>query len=602
MKLAARAVAGLALGIGIAFPSLAQDRPFVEDAFDATGARSAPVAAAPLGGSAGSATSCITLTDQASTGMPLPSGGTLAPGASSTDPATIDAGGRMAFNSGISGAASAHGVFSADDTGLTEIALGCGGLGGGGTGGGGCGSPTPLGGTYGGMFSGTWFAPAINDVGDVLFLAEVENGSSPRALFLYHETTGVTEVVAAIGDPSPLGGTITSVGPGTVNNAGVVAFLAVSNGPSTLSDVLLWNAGSLSKVAAAGDAAPGGGIFTSVGSEAFIPPDGLAIPVGRVPDINDAGQVTFRALLSGGLSNAGIFVSSGGVHQWYVAGGDATPDGGTFIDFQAAMINEAGEIAFSADYWLTPTTLSFGWFAGTPGNWRKALAWYDPMEGGTQCWGLSFARNPMRALDESGNVLLKATARYPDTSLEERLVVSERDGNVHTIIAQGDPVPTGGSVVFIQSWPSMNANAQATVSVQAGGAQRHFLGSDVLTWQDLGYSLAGVSGPPKLTGSGTLEPGSPGMLELTNAAPGAAALLVYGLSQVNLPLFGGTLVPSRDYTPIALTTDGVGAAKVPWAAWPALPPCVEYYAQAWIMDAAGPFGWSASNGLKATTR
>src|SRR5262249_9621765 len=148
------------------------------------------------------------------------------------------------------------------------------------------------------------------------------------------------------------------------------------------SDVFLWNAGTTTKVAAAGDAAPLGSTYQFLGTESFGFADGTTIPAGPVPDLGDAGEVVFRAITAAGrrgvvLQTSALAASSSAQDL------EPTPAGGTFLDFQAASVNSAGEIAFFADVRLGPTTFTSGWFAGTSGAWRKVLAFGDALGGGT---------------------------------------------------------------------------------------------------------------------------------------------------------------------------------------------------------------------------
>jgi len=120
-------------------------------------------------------------------------------------------------------------------------------------------------------------------------------------------------------------------------------------------------------------------------------------------------------------------------------------------------------------------------------------------------------------------------------------------------------------------------------------------------WKDLGLGLAGVNGTPVLSGAGTLLGGDPLTLALGNGKPFSSAALVLGFSQLNAPFKGGTLVPAADLLIPGLPLDAAGALALP-ATWPAgLPSDFTLYLQAWITDAAGPHGFSASNGLSATT-
>ena len=86
---------------------------------------------------------------------PNTNGGTLNPVAF-VNPTTVNASGRVAFNSQVDGSDRNQGVFVADSDGtITAIAIGCGGLGGGGDTTSMCGDASPIGGHFGGFFSGT---------------------------------------------------------------------------------------------------------------------------------------------------------------------------------------------------------------------------------------------------------------------------------------------------------------------------------------------------------------------------------------------------------------------------------------------------------------
>jgi hypothetical protein len=398
---------------------------------------------------------------------PNTNGGTLNPVAF-INPTTVNASGRVAFNSQVDGSDRNQGVFVADSDGtISAIAIGCGGLGGGGDTTSMCGDASPIGGHFGGFFFGTVFTPDINDAGDVLFLCDVNGGDSRRALFLYQAASGQIVKVAAVGDPSPMGGTFGAVGPGSINNNGKVVFLASQVGDTINSNLFMWDNGVVTKVAALGDPAPGGGTFSGLGTESFGFQDGTSIPVGPVPDINDSDQIAFRAIVSGGITGRGIVVRTGQVDEWYVKVPDPTPIGGTYLDMQAAAINNAGQIAFFADYHPTPDTTNSGWFAGAPGNWRKVVVFFDPIDGG-QCLGLAFSRNPMQTIDAAGNVVFWANLDSNGTS--DRLVLGLTDGNLLIAARRGDPTPIGGTFGSMDAWPAINGNI-GTLNVATPGAQ-----------------------------------------------------------------------------------------------------------------------------------
>jgi hypothetical protein len=399
---------------------------------------------------------------------PNTNGGTLNPFAFA-NPTTVNAAGRVAFNSQVDGSDRNQGVFVADSDGtITAIAIGCGGLGGGGDTTSMCGDASPIGGHFGGFFSeNTVFTPDINDAGDVLFFCDVNGGDSRRALFLYQAASGQIVKVAAVGDPSPIGDTFGAVGPGSINNNGKVVFLASQVGDTINSNLFMWDNGVVTKIAALGDPAPEGGTFSGLGTESFGFQDGTSIPTGPVPDINDSDQIAFRAIVSGGITERGIVVRTGQVDEWYVKVPDPTPIGGTYFDMQAASINNAGQIAFFSDYRPTPETFNSGWFAGAPGNWRKVVVFFDPIDGG-QCLGLAFSRNPMQTIDAAGNVVF--WANLDSNGNADRLVLGLTDGNLLIAARRGDPTPIGGTFGSMDAWPAINGNI-GTINVATPGAQ-----------------------------------------------------------------------------------------------------------------------------------
>jgi hypothetical protein len=124
------------------------------------------------------------------------------------------------------------------------------------------------------------------------------------------------------------------------------------------------------------------------------------------------------------------------------------------------------------------------------------------------------------------------------------------------------------------------------------------------TWAELGVSVAGEYGSPLLTGAGTLLPGSPVTLDLTNAAEDVPAWQLLSFCFLYLPFKHGLIVPDP-FPPqgvaTALTTDSLGNIPLTLT-WPnGVPSGVTLYAQYWIEDPAAAFGWSATRGVSATT-
>ena len=116
-------------------------------------------------------------------------------------------------------------------------------------------------------------------------------------------------------------------------------------------------------------------------------------------------------------------------------------------------------------------------------------------------------------------------------------------------------------------------------------------------WTDLGNGLAGQFGTPLMVGNGTLLGGMPNDFTTTNLPPNGLGLLVFGEFTVNLPLFGGTLVPAPEIL-FWMVASPAGATTLPFTL-PATPPSgTTYYAQYWALDATLPQGFAVSNGVR----
>ena len=112
----------------------------------------------------------------------------------------------------------------------------------------------------------------------------------------------------------------------------------------------------------------------------------------------------------------------------------------------------------------------------------------------------------------------------------------------------------------------------------------------------LGHALGGSAGEPRLTGTGSLEAGSPLQLRVEDAKPDTPVFFVVGTEAIALPLFGGVLLPKPDLV-LKRTADGSGAAELN-VTWPSgIAADTPTYVQVWVPDPAGPAGWAASNAL-----
>lgn len=171
-------------------------------------------------------------------------------------------------------------------------------------------------------FSGSAFTfetPAINDVGDIAFTADI-------GIFMKSGST-ITRI-AALGDPSPDGGTYVFFSGPLINHNKQVVFVALTSIGSGI--FASNNGGAAFKIAATGDISPFGQIFFFN----FLP-----APIAQ----NDAGQVAFSALTSG---TSGVFLWTNGTLTLPVADNTPVGGGGTLFSTNLVSINNTGDIAF----------------------------------------------------------------------------------------------------------------------------------------------------------------------------------------------------------------------------------------------------------------
>jgi hypothetical protein len=117
-------------------------------------------------------------------------------------------------------------------------------------------------------------------------------------------------------------------------------------------------------------------------------------------------------------------------------------------------------------------------------------------------------------------------------------------------------------------------------------------------WTNLGGGIAGGLGQPALTGLGTLTAGNTVTFRAGNAPPNSLGVFILGASALNVPVFGGTLVPSLDVTLVA-AFDGQGrwSLGLPWPAGVATG--ASFWWQLAVLDNTGPAGLTASAGLRS---
>ena len=126
-----------------------------------------------------------------------------------------------------------------------------------------------------------------------------------------------------------------------------------------------------------------------------------------IPELNDAGQTAFRASIVGGSSTDGIYRSSSGSALTAVALlGQTAPGagGGTFSGLLSPVLNEAGQIAFQAI--ITGGTSTRGNYRSSSGNTLTAIALLGQSATGAGGGTFSSLGNPV--LNDAGQTAFRA--------------------------------------------------------------------------------------------------------------------------------------------------------------------------------------------------
>jgi hypothetical protein len=205
------------------------------------------------------------------------------------------------------------------------------------------------------------------------------------------------------------------------------------------------------------------------------------------------------------------------------------------------------------------------------------------------------------------NVIEPATR--PITSITRFPPVTIPHGEIYANVSFIDPRPQGDALTsvgfaprdgfFSQAHyrgafaPNCNLWTKGWTAAEAFG----FLPSE--NWGDVGKSMGGTNGDPVLTGTGSLAPFSTMTLSLANAAPSSLTVLALGFTRIDLPLFGGTVVPNwNTLGTVILFSDPTGHLTI---SIPSLPSGftsgTRIYGHWWVLDAGGPQGFAASNAV-----
>jgi hypothetical protein len=189
------------------------------------------------------------------------------------------------------------------------------------------GEPAPDGGTF-----SEFSDPSMNAGGDLIFGAVIRGARARETLYI--RTGGRVRPLVSTGTPAPTGGVFRAFSDLLLNDGGTAGFLGRTTDPRVTEGIYLARGDAITPLAAVGETAPRGGVFTDFAN----------------PTLNNRGVVAFVGRTVG---REGIFTASHGRVSAVVMAGDPAPDGGAFEFFLdgTPALNDRNGIA-----WVASTT------------------------------------------------------------------------------------------------------------------------------------------------------------------------------------------------------------------------------------------------------
>jgi hypothetical protein len=293
-------------------------------------------------------------------------------------------------------------------------------------------------------------APVINDEGSVAFIATLAGGRGAAGVFLASE--GKLRTIASSGMKAPviLGGigVFAEFEAVSLNSRGDVAFLAwVRHGRETIEVVYVARkvgaVHQLTKVAASGEPAPGGGFFAGFGA----------------PIVNNRGAIAFPAVVKLGPALGAIFVAPAEAPAHLFLGtGDPAPTGGIFARFSERIgFDDSGRVAFGA--FINGSGPDFGIFVADGADRRAIAARGQAAPGG----GVYASFGAWPAMSHTGELaFVAATDQGPAF---DGVFLMNAAGKVTRVVAPGDPLMDGGKLTSLGLYPTVAVASDGSVSL-----------------------------------------------------------------------------------------------------------------------------------------
>jgi hypothetical protein len=259
----------------------------------------------------------------------------------------------------------------------------------------------------GGVFL-SFNGPSLGPQGHVVFSA---NASFPSTSGLFLFSNGAITELIAEGTQANTGEAVTPGGA-----------LFTASGDLLVSDAFtgtmyLFTNNTLTRLVGAGDPAPGGATFNLL----------------FVPAINSSNQIVFQGFLSDGTN--GVFLWSNGSVTKIIASGDIMPDGVPFGFAEAPAINDSGQVVFSGVSNSIADSGIFSWFQGQRSLLIPVLS---PLPNGTL---LNSAITT--SINNAGQIAFSADT-IPNAAYNNATFLFS-NGQISTVVAPGQIAPDGGT-------------------------------------------------------------------------------------------------------------------------------------------------------------
>ena len=293
-------------------------------------------------------------------------------------------------------------------------------------------------------------APVMNDDGSVAFIATLAGGRGAAGVFLASE--GKLRTIASSGMKAPviLGGigVFAEFEAVSLNSRGDVAFLAwVRHGRETIEVLYVARkvgaVHQLTKIAASGEPAPGGGFFAGFGA----------------PVVNNKGAIAFPAVVKLGPALGAIFVAPAEAPAHLFLGtGDPAPTGGIFARFSERIgFDDSGRVAFGA--FTNGGAADFGIFVADGADRRAIAARGQAAPGG----GVYASFGPWPAMSHTGELAFVAATDQGQAF--DGVFLLNATGKVTRVVALGDPLMDGGKLTSLGFYPTVSVASDGSVSL-----------------------------------------------------------------------------------------------------------------------------------------